>query len=123
MLNKHIAAKFVKALTSDSDIYALGNRYPIHPILEESIEAKTKKIEITIVAALFVFSEVYDIIKIDTKLEKNILKMLKISLLNKSSPENSIFDLFKNKKKIINDVQKVTKVYRQYKSVKENNLA
>ena len=49
--------------------------------------------------------------------------MLKISLLNNSSPENSIFDLFKNKKKIINDVQKVTKVYRQYKSVKENNLA
>ena len=62
-------------------------------------------------------------IKIDTKLEKNVLKMLKISLLNNSSPENNIFDLFKNKKKIINDVQKVTKVYRQYKSVKENNLA
>ena len=62
-------------------------------------------------------------IKIDTKLEKNILKMLKISLLNHSSPENSIFDLFKNKKKIINDVHKVATVYRQYKTVKENNLA
>ena len=49
--------------------------------------------------------------------------MLKISLLNNSSPENNIFDLFKNKKKIINDVHKVTKVYRQYKTIKENNLA
>ena len=49
--------------------------------------------------------------------------MLKISLLNHSSPENSIFDLFKNKKKIINDVHKVATVYRQYKTVKENNLA
>lgn len=47
--------------------------------------------------------------------------MLKISLLNHSSPENSIFDLFKNKKKIINDVHKVATVYRQYKTVKENN--
>lgn len=58
MLNKHITVKLVKTLTFGSDIYALGNRYPIQPILEESIEAKTKKIEITIVAALFIFSEV-----------------------------------------------------------------